>query len=393
MPIILCNAQPFGFGPSSILFTIYPWLRRLTLSSTEPLELHYIGSGLSLDIHKDVPWDQVHYCDIYSNSGVEKFAKICKELKPILFITTMDEDAAAVAQEIKIPVVIIDALLWFWRDLPSSWIKADRVIALDFFGVAKRIEGEGLKNIIRVPPTMSSPPESGQTKPLTSDILIILGGLENPYTDVSVNIAYAKLIVDAVDAAQKTLMVDGKWMADGNSLVILASKAVCRGLDDTRAITTSPGLARLYLHQSKCAFLTPGYSNIFDAAELASVASFLPPSNGTQALQINSIRNAGMAPHAIDWHEVLDISPIDYRGEDVEVLSKIAEARHSASASEKARLRLSDYCRSALMDEEGMQGTTTQPLSAIFQRFGRDDGRMIVEAISEVVPSMGLKND
>ena len=402
MPLILCNAQPFGFGPSAILFTLYPWLKRLTCLTANPLEFHYVGSRHSLELHKRTPWRQVHHCDVNSKAGADALTELCKRLQPAIFLTIMDPEAAAAAHKSGTTVVVVDALLWYWREIPPSWSTASRVIALDFFGVAERIQQESLqRNVVRVPPLLptSSLDNENWKEISVYPILINLGGLENPHTSISVNVAYAKLVIDAVDSARKSLVKDNGWRLQRNSIIILASEAVCQGLGDGRACTLSPEQSRQYLRTAQCVFLTPGYGNILDAADLNPAAYFLPPAAATQSRQLASLRSAGMVSYAIEWHEMLESPWIDYWMPGAEGLLVVIDIIQKASKSDKFRANFRDFCRVALMEahqesqpaESRSLNKQAQPLRALFDHFGKDDGSILMEKLCEAVPDLGLR--
>ena len=113
MPIILCNAQPFGFGPSSVLSSLFPWLKRLSSPAADPLELHFVSARHSHDLHRSTSWDRVHLCDINGDAGPEALTKLCDTLEPMVFLTIVDPDAAAAAHQSGTTVVVIDPLFWY----------------------------------------------------------------------------------------------------------------------------------------------------------------------------------------------------------------------------------------------------------------------------------------
>ncbi len=155
--LVLCNAEPFGFGPAASLREVLPHLRQ-ALRNVDHLSLHYVGSGHTLALHKCGPsgWDVVHDVDVYAEGGSQLLTLLCETLRPALFLTVSDATAASAALGTGVPVVIIDLLLWYWPEIPEPWHRAKQVLAPNFEGVHARVQDEALRNVVVVPPIAPS---------------------------------------------------------------------------------------------------------------------------------------------------------------------------------------------------------------------------------------------
>ena len=189
-----------------------------------------------------------------------------------------------------------------------------------------------------------------------------------------------------------------QWHLDKSSTIILTSRSVCQGLRDHRATTVSPEQSRKFLGDAQCAFLTPGYSNIFDAAELARVVCFLPPASATQSRQLAGIRDAGMVHHSLEWHEILGTPWDDYWMTDDEGLSIVTKAVQRVTGSNQAQTIFQGLCQAALLEalqaprhgDSGAQSKVEQPLRTLLDTFGKDDGTIFAQTICEALPSLKL---
>lgn len=286
--IIWVHAKPFGYGPSALALTILPGLRKLTTLSGAPISLEYIGHGHTIELNTPPPWDKVHECDTTSETqGKEALEKLVRLHRPCLIISIVDEPFAELVSQLldSTKLIVIDQLLWSWPSIPLPWKKAAKVIAVDDVGVKERIQKEQLQNTVVVPPQLPSslkPPSSTEPRKGT---LINLGGLQNPFTPLSENVAYANLILHTFKTAIET-----RNQADDLPVHFLVSKDVCTALNSDWVSSTTPAHARTLLSQSKTAFLTSGRTNIYDAADCGARVVFLPPTNKLVSRLYKAIR-------------------------------------------------------------------------------------------------------
>jgi hypothetical protein len=308
-PKLLLNAEPFGFGPTAAIASIFPHLRDHfdTLS--------YVGKHHTLDLQYNLPYDHVH--DV-SEMGKEEREDT---LLPIfseydVFLSAMDHKMVEIAQKAGLSVFYYDALAWYWKDIPDSVKKSDLYIAQDFFGVEQRLneifgEAASQNNIARVAPIVSVP-KAAKAKKYT---LINLGGLQNPYTPLEDLTDFARHVIDGLRAV----------IPDNQEIIIACSKAIVERLNDPHVKTYDRAEMEDILAQSSTAFMTPGLGNIYDAAAYDIPTVWLPPANDSQGQQLRLLAQHKMMDGALDWHHFTDIAPIDYKKEQIDVLEQISK--------------------------------------------------------------------
>ncbi|MFD5894923.1 hypothetical protein [Streptomyces sp. NPDC060366] len=316
-PRLLLNAQPFGFGPPAATAALARQLAPLCG------ELAYFGGGHTLDLQHRPP-----YHAVYGTTGLSDGERLAwlRRLAPRydLFVTAMDFEEAALARRAGLDVAVYDALTWFWPEIPATAGDAALYIAQDFFGVRERIAADPAlrRNSVIVPPIIPFLPPRQIWRPdrpgdgRRRHVLLNLGGLQNPYWEPSDAAAYARLMLDAVRAAQPA----------GRSVVVTTSRGVTAALGDLESrtevrtdmptevrtdIRTDDGDTVLDLMSGAAyACMTPGLGNIYDAAATGVPTLWLPSANETHHLQARLLSEHGFCDARLDWPDLG--GPADY---------------------------------------------------------------------------------
>jgi hypothetical protein len=348
---LLANAEPFGFGPAAAMAEIFPHLRPRLKT------MGYIGKGHALDLHGNLPYDKV--VDYSAPSREEEKARFLETAKDFdVFLTAMDFGAADWAREAGLKVIVYDALAWYWKK-PPSLAGTDLYVAQNFLGVEAKVFGSSAHgHAVLVPPIVTVPADAGG-KPEDA-LLVNLGGLSNPFmSDVELE-GYARSMMTAADRA-----LDGAF----RKATYTTSKAVAAKLEgDWHVETFSPQEVLGRLARSRLALMTSGLGNIFDGAALGKRVIWLPPANDSQGQQVKLLAREGMIDGAIDWHEILDIAPIDYFAPQEEVLRRIAWCFQELAHSPRAQERLAAKIRALHDAMEKEQGPPR--LKQLADRFG-----------------------
>ncbi|MFD6990455.1 hypothetical protein [Streptomyces sp. NPDC059943] len=331
-PRLLLNAQPFGFGPPAATAAL---ARQL---APQCGELAYFGGGHTLDLQHRPP-----YHAVYGTTGLSDGERLAwlRRLAPRydLFVTAMDFEEAALARRAGLDVAVYDALTWFWPEIPATAGDAALYIAQDFFGVRERIAADPAlrRNSVIVPPIIPllpprqiwRPERPGDGRPgdgrpgdgrpgdgRRRHVLLNLGGLQNPCWEPSDAAAYARLMLDAVRAAQPA----------GRSVVVTTSRGVTAALGDlesrTEVRTDMPTEVRTDIRTddrdtvldlmsgAAYACMTPGLGNIYDAAATGVPTLWLPSANETHHLQARLLSEHGFCDARLDWPDLG--GPADY---------------------------------------------------------------------------------
>ena len=135
---VLLNAEPFGFGPTSLIGEIFPYLR------SNISHLSYIGAGHTLDLQRQFPYDEVYeYIPDDQNNDIDSYNDIAGHYD--VFITACDFQAARWAKKQGLKVIIYDPLTWYWKSVPDIISQSDLYLSQNFFGVKQRLENESDK--------------------------------------------------------------------------------------------------------------------------------------------------------------------------------------------------------------------------------------------------------
>lgn len=353
---LLCTAEAFGFGPSAALHQIIPHLRE------HGYDLSYMGCGWTLEMHTPSMYQAVHDVDVRTDEGYQRWQQALTETPAMLSVC--DLKAAEVGVKRGAATVLYDVLAWFRRPAPAVYKSVRRLICPDFFGVREALRESGLENAQIVPPLMPAPPTDAVKD---GSVIVNLGGLQTPYTDVQPCAQYAQRMVDAVREVF------------GEPLV-LTSQAIGRHLHGCEVRTVGPAQARAYIARAHCSFLTGGIGNIMDAAGLRAPVCFLPPMSQSQGLQLALLRRHLPMVPTIAWHEIAATDPIDYHAGPAEVMSALA--MRIAAASTPAGSDRLGACMHAVRDALEHPDAGHAMHDAFVQRFGRDDGRRAAAAIA-----------
>lgn len=359
-PKLLLNAEPFGFGPSAAIASVFPHLR----DSFDTIG--YVGKHHTLDLQTSLPYDQIH--DV-SDMGKGERADI---LNPIfaqydVFFSAMDHKMIELAQNAGLPTIYYDALTWYWRDIPQSVQQSDLYIAQDFFGVETRLkeifaQASATASTTKVSPIVS-PPQSRRDEHYT---LINLGGLQNPFWPVEDITIFAKHIIAGLKRAIPT----------DQNVIIACSAAVAERLNDPDVKTYPRSEMQDILAHTRTAFMTPGLGNIYDAAAYNIPTMWLPPANDSQGQQLRLLAQNNMLDASLDWHLFTNSDALDYKGEQVDVLQQISNLADDFTRNISARTSFEEAAKTAYQSLRDTSATC-----ALIKRFGMGGEKQIANAL------------
>lgn len=332
---VLLNAESFGFGPSAAIAEIFPFL------SGRVSALSYIGRGHSLDLQRNLAYTDIF--DYASNRSFEErkknFSSIAKGFD--IFFTACDFELAEWAKELGLKVVIYDPLAWYWPKIPPIVSESDLYIVQNFFGVTERLE----KAADRLPPYAIMPALISRIQEpvskINKDLLLVnLGGLQNPYIEISDLANFSKIALTAIQE-----IFESKF----SKIIFTTSQSIISGLGDTFSTlkTLQPQEVQRTLKDSDLAIMTSGLGNLFEASAMRKNVIWLPPTNDSQGQQIKLMEQHGMLDAAIDWTDIFEEEdPIDYFSSQEEVMKRIVffmrKLANESSAQEKFKLVLGD---------------------------------------------------
>jgi len=369
---LLVNAESFGFGPSAAIASFFPYLR-------EHFDhIAYVGTGHSLDLQRTLEANGIYYDAVYDISGPngqKKFEGIVADHD--VFLTALDFERAATARKMGKPTIIYDPLTWYWPSIPPVVKDKDTLyLAQDFHGVRDRIakESEHFGETQIVSPIIPKTDQQRDPK----YVLINLGGLKNPFWTDEQATDYAELIIETLK----------KVIPPTEKIKILTSKQIADKLSHLGAMTFNRDKMIDLFPKVKYAVMTSGLGNIYDVAGYDIPTLFLPPSNDSQALQLQLMQRKDTIDAAIDWADIFSDKPIDYSMSQQKIAQHITEAVQKIKTDPQARQRFEDRCAQAIAKLEKLEHSAATKL---VDQFGSGGAEQVAQAVADFAARYEMK--
>ncbi len=362
---ILLNAEPFGFGPSAAIAEIFPHLRDKISS------LGYAGYGHTLDLQQKLAYDAIYdFGDAANSRKKEKFQQLAVDYD--IFITALDFEAAKWAKEMGLKVIIYDPLTWFWKDIPPEIKQMDLYIAQNFFGVSERIKAnpDDFPETVIVP-ALVSPNQKATSYEPSKELLVNLGGLNNPFLEEKDLILFSTLVFETIKNACSTEFDKTTYLA--NQTIAKAMATLCT------VETLTPQETQSRLSSSNLAIMTSGLANLYEASLMNKKVIWLPPVNDSQGQQIMLLKQHGMVDYHLDWLDIfVEDEPIDYFDAQEKVMRQIAIYLKRLSQEPASRIRFKEFLLRVYADSLKDKSLT---LPSLASTFGTDGAIKAAESI------------
>lgn len=307
---VLMNAESFGFGPAAAIAAIFSQIKNNTLIT----QLDYIGDGHTLDLQKNLPYD-----NIINSTNKKHFDIIVKDYD--VFITALDFERAHWAQLAGTPTIIYDTLLWYWRKIPPSLLNCHTYIVQNFYGVQERIQKLNITNLILVPPLISSKKLLNQ---LNKDIILFnFGGLENPHWNTDITFKYITNCLDLLIPILEKQNKEIKIVCSKNHIEKFVDNFGNPYYLGYKIENFSYEEMQHCLQKTSLLLATPGLGNIYECANYQIPSVFLPPANDSQGQQLNILTDKGFVNSCLSWDHLVNIN-VNYSHRQLEVLHDIA---------------------------------------------------------------------
>lgn len=349
---LLLNAEPFGFGPTAAIAALQPLLR------DKFAEIAYIGSGHTLDLQRQLPYNAVYD---QSKLSTEQQHELLKRYD--VMITASDFDMARAAKAAGLKLCVYDPLTWYWKRFPRIAKKADLYIAQDFFGVRSRLSKEfnNQSRYTLVPPIVTE----AKAEAAREDILINLGGLQNPHWPLEEAVSYARTLLKCL---RQIIPADEK-------VIVATSSAIAQQLDDPDVKTYSVEQMVALRQSCRLAFMTPGLGNIFDSAADGVPTVWLPPANDSQGQQARILQSVCCAARVIDWGHLAPTVGLNYRDDQPKVLAQISHLAGRFATDSQMQEKFCRYAKLGLNDKK----CSTKALLTLF---GQNGASQMADAVT-----------
>jgi hypothetical protein len=329
MARVLFVTDQWGYGTATSAISIAAALKGL---DTRWL----IGEGAGFTLGRRDSFDDCISANTMAACPPASLKEAIRESQVV--VSVMNPNAAKVADELGIPCVYVDTLLWMWDRPPILPSSVTRYFAAGFPGV----EGNALQWKHSLPATevvapLITPPRSVERR-AQRDVLVNFGGLSAPLVPQGSLITYARAMVDCIVHAF------AKWPGE---ITISMGEHVLNPIDRARVRLTRPDARFINLSHAEylrkldgCRLVvsSPGLSATQEAFARGIPCLLLPSQNLSQTLSLQVIRRA-RAAFALDWDAIYGLTGLiaqDERGS----CQRIADCIHRFEADTIARERL-----------------------------------------------------
>lgn len=334
MARLILTAENFAFGPiSKLLFVADLFLKR-------GYHMEFAGFGTSLQLAKHFPFDVIHEIDTDNPDSEEKLEAIIA--KADMLISSMDLPSVVVAKRLKIPVVWIDCLFWFWESIFEPTLDVDLYVReLSMEDSANEIVfGPKIKNFFSVGPILGKVKKTGRVR----QALIAYGGGEATHwykigRDTNYPFLMTNILQEYVDWSQ----FDHVIIATGEHIV----GGLKNKFPNTRfEFTCLP--QRKYLHEllrSEILITTAGLVTSESAFQYETPTLFLPSSNDSHYLLLEELREKGLAPASVELSDYLPALHLRGKGEKesiAEVMAQLRELEQSLDIQARMGKRINE---------------------------------------------------
>ena len=290
-PKVIVTAAPYGLGPASNLVAIAS-----LLADHLPLRV-VVDDTVSQYVEQSLG----NLCQVESISR-ERWWKSTDEsaTHARAIIAVHEPRACRWAARNGIASVFVDSLAWV-RPPNSLGCNPDLYIWQKFFSVPSSAFLDSVGTAVGVAPIMLAPIVPDEPERRRVDLLVNLGGMISPEVSVKVASLYAEWIAAAIEQVVIKL---------GLSAILCAPRAVADLMDPTTdggALVLSPNQHdfRVLVASARAVLTVPGIESVLECLDAARPLMFLPPLNGSQAVQLAVYREHGIGiskPDISDSH-------------------------------------------------------------------------------------------
>lgn len=313
MSTIVTTAENFAFGPTGRLLTVLKYLKKKHT-------LIFVGSGTAFQLASRESFDETHQLETSSKEFAEKATPIFRNAD--LLVSSLDRPSVVLASDLGIPVIYIDGLFWRWEKIPKYLQNVECYIKQSSL-LENRVSlknSQQIKNLHEVGPIVDPSPKLDPGR--QNVILVNLGGMEAfgwykvgkdtnyPYifTDILIKMVNFDGYKEAIFTGNERIINQLRKMYPPKSV----SKSVCKL--KFKCLSHDDFLSQLA--NSSAIITTPGGQTSLEAFTYQIPVIFLPPSNDTQYMWLDSFisENCGITSiHLKDFFKPIQFKNKNFR--------------------------------------------------------------------------------
>lgn len=300
---MLFDACSYCYGPAGSLSTVLD-----DLDNT--IDIILIGEGSSLELLKEHPIIkrviEINTEDLYQLETIKDLL-----LNAALVVTNMNPVLAVYAKSLGVLTVFIDILPWmdasvdsrvnlvgslynnkkFMEKLPDAYKYYENI---DLNLMQNYLQDfkidSSIKNYEVIPPLLDDFVFEGLREDcVTNRLLICTGGLINPDGDSKVLLSFAKCVLQMACMVSKEYRID-EIILCGPEILSTILDSTYEGICVKAVCLPHREFVRL-LSKTKYVAIVPGLTSIYETFALGCRTLLLPPTNYSQILQLNAVKN------------------------------------------------------------------------------------------------------
>jgi len=339
MAKIIAVAQNYAFGPIGKLLTINPYLK------AAGYQIQFIGEGTAYQLGSKEPFDKIVHMDTDSKDFEKKMTNTFKTADVLL--SCMDMASVRLAQKVGLYTIWLDTLFWWRNEIPDYILNVDCYIKQNSVkdGRNMRIYGPKVKNLKSVGPLVDL--SVLDTKKNKNQVIVAFGGMEaKGWYKVGKETNYPFLIRKLLERID---------FSEFENVIITGNERVIKQMDSKKKINkkfvfqTLPHLQFAQeLANSKLAIMTPGLETPLEAFSYNVPTIFLPPSNASNYMQLNSFVKEGVATmkiHFTDYYDEIKMLNKGFRKRLSLYLDQLHVFEKDTKAQEDMIKRLNEFVK------------------------------------------------
>jgi hypothetical protein len=346
-----------------------------------------IGDGVGYTLATRDSFDGCIPANTMADSPPEALKEAIRESRVV--VSVMNSNAAEVADDLGIPCVYVDTLLWMWARPPILPFSIARYFAVGFPGVkynAVRWK-DSLPRTEVVTPLIA--PSRSLDPGAYTDVLVNFGGLSSPLVSQASLITYAQTMVDCIIKA----------LADWpGRITVSMGEHILNPIDrarlhvarsDVRFVNLSHAEYLTQLEHSRFLISSPGLSATHEAFGRGIPCLLLPSQNLSQILTVQILERAGAA-FSLDWDAMYGLTGLTAKDQPRACL-RIAECIDRFRRDGLARGRLVRHLKAQLAPDNLERIAATQ--AAFFEpNQGRHGAHEVADYVRHLVSPTSAKS-
>lgn len=337
MARIIVVAQNYAFGPIGKLLTVTPYLKK------QGHELHFIGDGTAYQLGKKEDFDSILQIDTDSPDFEERMSDTFKNADVLL--SCMDMSTVRLAQKVGLPTIWLDTLFWWRHEIPDEILNVDCYIKQNTVDDERNVKkySSKTKNLKSIGPLVDlSVLKKKQEK---NQVLVAFGGMEaKGWYKVGEETNYPfimKKLLEQVD------------FSEYKDVIITGNERVIKLLDSLEKVNNKFVFKTLKhiefaqeLANSRLVIMAPGLETPLEAFSYSIPTIFLPPSNSSNYMQLNSFIKDGVATmktHLADYYDEIQMVDKGFRERLSLYLNQLHRFENDINAQKDVVKKLNDF--------------------------------------------------